>query len=109
MTVKTAIKCLPSLKALAKAKTNKQRKLILDHANKCIYSVIAEIARETLKGTFDLSEQRKNKLKPYKKHIRALARKSNPTTKKKIINQQGGFLPGLLVPAITLLANLAAR
>ena len=95
---------------MARTRSARKRRLLLQKCNKCIYIAISEIARNTINGNISLSEKRKYNLKRYKESIRELARKNiSLNRRKKIINQKGGFLPGLLIPAISLIANIAAR
>jgi hypothetical protein len=110
MAIKSVIKCLPTLQKLSKAKSRKKRKELLSKCNRCIYYAISEVARNTVKGNIPLSPKRKKQLSPYKNQLRRLARKSGVSLKerKTIINQRGGFLPGLLIPALSILANVAA-
>lgn len=107
MTVQQAYTCLNQLKRLKKAKTRKELKKILENSPKCIIRVIKEIAKETLKGNIKISKYQKKKLIPYKNKIRSLVKLPSANIKRTILNQRGGFLSSLLVPAITLLANLS--
>lgn len=101
--------CLPTLKTLAKTKSSKKRKELLSKAKNCLFYAISEIARNLIKGNIPLSCSRKRKLQKFKKDIREMAKKTTTLKRRKaIINQRGGFLPGLLIPAITFLANIAA-
>lgn len=109
MSVRKALTCYPCLKLLVKAKTKQGRKVILDSSPKIIYSVISDIAKQILKGTIPLSPKRVALLKKHKNDLRKLGSKLSLKQKKKIINQKGGLLPGILWPAVSLLANIAAN
>jgi hypothetical protein len=103
-------KCLPTLRKLAKAKTKKERIKLLKKAKSCIYYSIAEISKNTLNGNIPVTEREKIRIQPYKEHLRRLARKSGVPLKEKkqIVLQSGGFLPGLLIPALTYLGGKLA-
>lgn len=108
MTLEKVLECLPELKLLAKTKSSKKRELILKSARSCLFYAISEIARNILIKNIPLTRQQLRKLLPYKKDIRNIAKKSISLKKRKhIINQSGGFLGPLLIPALTVLGNIA--
>lgn len=110
MTIEGVIRCLPELSRIANAKSlNEQRSLILNSPT-CIIYAISEICRNILNGTIHLSETEKAILTKYKSSLRDLAQKQvNLDKRKKKINQIGGALPALLIPAITLLGTIIAN
>lgn len=108
MSLKKAIKCYSHLKVLAGCKSHDKRKKYLKKCPKCIYAVISDIAKQILNGTIKLKPLIKNRLKRYKNQMRKLASKSSLSLKKKIVNQKGGLLPGLLWPAVSLLAHIVS-
>lgn len=88
-----------------------QRKALLKKADTQLVRYICECALNVLQGNVPLEKAHKTRLR---KHVRVLRRLVKPTggfsTKKKIIVQQGGFLPALLAPLIgTVLANLVSK
>ena len=84
---------------LAQSKTPNRRKLLADWATKQDIDAISEIALNTLKGNIILTPQLYKKLRKNRNILRSLASKNCSFCKKrKIIGQQGGFLP-LLIPA----------
>lgn len=100
----------PILQQIAKAKSSKGRKNILKKCNRCIYYVISEIARNAVKGNIPLTVDHYNVLCRHKNNLRLLARKSKVPLKKRkyIINQRGGFLSALLIPALTVISKIIA-
>ena len=97
-------KHLPLLQFLSKAKP-KINRAIIEESGPEVIRVLSECACNTLKGNVPLTQAQKNKLRRYKNHLRNLAEKKRVgIKKKKVILQQGGFLPALLgaiLPAIT--------
>lgn len=76
-------------KALLQTITDKQ----LDAVCACAYNLI--------RGNVPVSPAQKKKLSPHKVHIRKLADKSlTRQSKKKILNQRGGFFLGTILKAI---------
>lgn len=110
MTLKQIISLLHLIKKLAAAKTKNRIRSILEE-NSCLCNCICEITLNTLKSRIPLSKARRNKLYKYKNVLRSLAKKSVPRKQKvKLINQKGaGFLPALLIRAISFLAEVAAK
>lgn len=86
-----------------------QRKALLKKADIQLIRYICECALNVLEGNIPLAKGHKARLR---KHAHVLRRLVKPTgsfsTKKKIIVQQGGFLPALLAPLIgTVLALIS--
>lgn len=103
---KCLFKQLPKLNELAQARP-KVRKQILEKANLVLIKSIVECIENVLKGNISLTKQCKEKLKKYKGILRKIfGAEKKLATKKKIIVQSGGsFLPALLAPVITVLAE----
>lgn len=110
MTVKKVIRNLPLIKKFSSIARNKRfRHKFTNNCNKCVITSISEITRNFLKGNIPCSKRKVQNLKPYQRHIRELSKTNVSLAKKKrIINQHGGFLPQILIPAITLLAGIAS-
>ena len=88
--------------ALLKA-SPQMRKDMTKHASKGLIQCVSECCHNVLKGNVPLSSAHLKKLKPKRQLLRKLADKKVPLpTKRKIINQKGGFLPllGLLGPLL---------
>lgn len=88
-----------------------QRRALLKKADTQLVRYICECALNVLQGNIPLTKGHKSRLR---KHAGVLRKLVKPTgtfaTKKKIIVQQGGFLPVLLAPLIgTILANLISK
>ena len=109
MTLKQVCNCLPTLQALSKTGTKRQRNRILVKCKSCIYKAISEIAKNTLASNIPLSQSQYHKLRKHKSLIRKLAQRGSLQSKKQLINQSGGFLPSLLIPAVTFLAEIVAK
>lgn len=106
MTISGVVKCLPELIEIAKAKTIKEQREIIARSPNCIIYAISEICLNILNGNIPLTPSEKRKLIKYKNHIRLLANKKETVkTRKVVVNQVGGALSGLLIPAISLLSR----
>lgn len=107
---KCVLKQLPKLNELAHAKP-KVRKQILEKANLVLIKSIVECIDNVLKGNIFLKKQCKDKLKKYKSILRKIfsAEKKLSAKKKIIVQSGGGFLPALLAPVITVLADRYLR
>lgn len=107
MTLESVLRCLPELKQLSKTKSRAKRLKILKKSKKCLYYAISEIARNLVKGNIPISQQRLKKLIQHRNKIRNLAKKTLTLKKRKAITHQiGGFLPQLLIPALSVLGNI---
>ena len=85
--------------ALAQAPPKYRSKLIKE-APKHVIQCISECCSNLLKCNVPLSVSQKQRLHPKRQHLRDLASKSVPISKKKkILNQTGGLLP-FLIPLI---------
>lgn len=109
MSVSQAINVLPLLRKLSKTKHKSSRQKLLKSCPCNVIKVIKGIAKNTLKGHIHLTPKQKQKLRKFKQELRKIAGKLPPNRAKKILIQKGGLLPGLLVPAISILANLVAN
>jgi len=103
---KKVLICLPSLEKLANAKTDKERKKLISDSKDCVIDAISEIALNCLNENIPLKSCDFDKLVKYKNILRKLSSPSTIKTRKRIINQNGGFLSILIRPAISLIAGL---
>jgi len=110
MTLEGVLKCLPALRKLVKARSLSERRRILRSCRGgCIYYAISEISKNVLSGNIPTSERDRRILKQYKAQLREIRKKTlSLKERKRIINQKGGLLPGLLVPAVGFLAQFLA-
>lgn len=108
MTLQQVIKCLNKLRFLSRTKNKSQRIKILKKCKVCIYKAIGEISKNILLKNIPLSKYSIRKLLPHKKYIRDLAY-DNMDRKRYIIEQKGGFLPSLLIPAVAFLSQLISK
>ena len=93
------------LKLLEKGKP-KIRKSILEAGSCFLVNCIAEIVLNHLQNRIPVPESAKRKLRPYRAILRKIAyTKRNPSQKKKILVQKGGFLPMLLGSLFSSLAS----
>lgn len=101
---------LPKLEKLMKL-TPQKRKILLKKANLEFFKSIIECVENVMKGNIQLKKECKEKLKKYKSILRKVFNSGNELkVKKKIIVQNGGaFLPALLMPVITTLAERLLR
>lgn len=100
------IKNIPLLKILSSAPPKLRRK-ILETGNLQLIKAIVECIENVLKGNIAIEESGFKKLKKHKSALRAVSKAPNKLSqKKKVIIQKGGaFLPALLIPVITVLAE----
>ena len=104
------VNCLPELKKLANAKSDKQRVVILSQVNDCVINAISEIAKNCLHSKIPLRNCDFKSLKSYQHILRLLQDSSLSTNKRKqIIIQNGGFLSFLIRPAIALISTVLAE
>jgi hypothetical protein len=97
------------LRELERATKSKRKKLLAVGKDDLLLA-ICEIVDNVLKGTVKLNNVQKKKLLRYKKELRNIAdRKASKTSKKKVLNQRGGFLPLILTPALGLIASLVGE
>jgi len=110
MTLKKVLECVPTLEKIARSRSEKRRKELLKEAKNCIFFAISEISLNILNGNISLTSYQKNKLRPFRNKIRKIASKTvNLPERKKLIIQSGGFLSSLLIPSLSLLADIIAR
>ena len=110
MCIKTIVRDLPTLKRLSKLSNDKERVAFLKGCRRSIIYSICEICRNIIRGNMPVSTYRRRQLAKYKDHIREISKKSITLKKRKaILNQHGGFLPSLLIPAVSILAQIAAE
>lgn len=89
----------------------KQRSALLSKANPELIRCICECAFNILKGNVPLEKKYKTRLRKHAPILRKLVNRSdNFSKKKKIIVQNGGFLPSLLIPIVsTILTALLSK
>jgi hypothetical protein len=97
---------LPLLKLLLKA-TPKQRRVILEAAADELIVTLCEVALNVVHGNIPLTPQQYQKLKRRRSEIKIVAdKKVGVRRKRRLINQQGGFLLPLLSAAIPFITSL---
>ena len=93
---------------LAKAKTP-HRKAIIKTADKELIYCLCECALNILNGNIPLKPNEYQKLSKSKTHLRKLAsEKTSQKERRKILVQNGGFLPVLLAPILGIVGQLLA-
>lgn len=106
----SVIKQLPKLKALAEAKP-KERKKLLERTNLVLIKSIVECIDNVLRGNVRLTSAYKDKLRKYKNILRKINTTGTKLRHKKqvIVQNGGGFLPLLLAPVISVVAEHLIR
>lgn len=101
---------LPKLKSLIHLTPQKRRDQ-LEKANLQFIKSIVECVENVMKGNIQLKKECKDRLKKYKNILRKIFNSEKRLkVKKEIIVQSGGaFLPALLAPVITILAERLMR
>ena len=95
------------LTLLSKAKRVKRRQMLIDLADADEIRGICECVINLLNGNIAIKNKEKNKFKRYKNTLRHIASKSQSTkNKKKILQQQGGFLSALLPLALSAVGSI---
>jgi len=99
---------LPVLKQIARMRDS-ARRTYLKNCDRRLIDCISECAKNVLKNNVPLKESQYKRLRRQKKNVRALASKRTSLKRKRqIVQQRGGFLSTLLVPAITALGSILA-
>lgn len=101
---------LPKLQNLIKL-TPKKRRDLLEKASLQFIKSIVECVENVMRGNVQLKRDCREKLNKYKAILRKIFHSENKLkVKKQIIVQNGGaFLPALLTPVITILAEQLLR
>lgn len=101
-------KSLPLLKSIHRS-TPQRRKDILRDAHKDLILSICELALNVLRGNVPLTSKQYRVFKKQKKFIKLFAdKRASIETKRKVINQSGGFLLPLLSVAVPFITSLIA-
>lgn len=102
-------KYMELLEILQQAKP-KQRKQIIEASNNDFIKLLCECCLNILYGPMQITPEQKRKLKKYAPIMRQIASKKQPNKslakKRELILQNGGFLPALLAPIISLAGGL---
>lgn len=101
---------IPCLHVLTKAK-KPLRDAIINNAEKDLIVCICDCSHNFLTGNIPFTEQEIKKLSRYQNLVRYLAKKNRGglKEKKQLIVQNGGFLPLLLTPILSVAASLLAE
>ena len=94
--VKAQMKTLRKLRTC----TPKERKALLTEGGKPLQLCLRECAINILKGNVHLTKAQFKKLKSHKQKLRDLSKKTTSQKKRRLIEQQGGFLPLMLAPIV---------
>ena len=97
------------IESLKKAKP-KQRKAILETADRDLIQCLVECIFNVLNGNVKINNSELGQLKKHAKILRQLVNNNRDGIKKKkdILIQKGGFLPALLTPILGIAAGLLA-
>lgn len=98
---------IPALILLSQAKTA-LRKTIISQADSDLISALSECILNTIKGRVKLKKHQIRKLRKNKIILQKLAdQKTSISSRRKLLIQNGGgFLPALLIPALSVLFSL---
>lgn len=107
---KRVISHLSKLEKLMKAKP-KKRRVLLQKASLLFIKTLVECVENVMSGNIQLKSECKEKLRKYKSILRKIFNSENKLkAKKEIIIQNGGaFIPALLAPVVTILAERLLR
>lgn len=99
-------KHLELLKLIKKAKPE-HRKILIKTAEQSLILCLCECIDNILRGNVKLGPKKKKELAKYTIVLRKIAnRETSKEAKRKLLIQQGGFLPALLAPIIGLAGGL---
>jgi len=97
------------IKNIYKCKGDKRKKLI-STATKDNIDSISEIALNTLKGNVPIQLNSLKKLKRHANSVRKISRKGvSVKERKRVLQQEGGFLPLILAPFLSAAGTLVGR
>lgn len=99
---------LDVLRVLSTAKP-KLRKAIVANSDAELVLALCEVIVNVLSGNVKIDYRQRQRLKRYHTTLRKLIDRTKSIKQKKdLIVQQGGFLPSLLVPALSVIASLVS-
>ena len=102
------IECAAELEKIANSSGEKRIKLILEAKN-CVINAISEIAKNCLIGNIELKKCNFKKLEKYKEILRKISKKISLKVRRNLIIQDGGFLPLLIKPTLSLIAGIVGQ
>ena len=106
MTIKRLAKHHNCLKFLAKSNPNLRKSVIYGANNDLVYC-ICECIQNVLKANVPIPYKTIKELKPYRNTLEKIINKrTSVQKKKKLLNQNGGFLPILLAPLLGIVGSL---
>ena len=85
-----------------------QRNALINTATNDQIQCICDCASNILNENIKITETHLKRLKRYQNHLRFLADKKGGLDKKRIVIQEGGFLPLLLTPILSVAGSLLA-
>ena len=93
---------LPLIRALAKARTLRERKLIMDTGGDDLVKSICECVTNVLRGNVRLKPKERRRLARYKRALRRIMNAKGIGAKRRHLVQKGGlaFLPALIGPLL---------
>ena len=87
------------LNILSHSKT-KYKKAIIEKADKKLILAICDIIYNILNGNVNIDSETKNQLQKHKIFLRPLIEKASVKKKRKILQQKGGNILGIVLPAL---------
>ena len=97
---------LPAIKRLRRLSAC-QRKKFFRTCSDDFLNALSECAKNVLRGNVPLTASQFKKLRPYKQVLRVLSsRRSSVGTRRKLLQQKGGFIGAILGPLLGLATSL---
>ena len=78
----------------------KVRRQLINTAPDDLIRTISECSLNVLRGNVRLNQREKRRLKPYRTILRGLTTSRSAATRRRLINQKGGFLGALIGPLL---------
>lgn len=106
------LKALDLLKDAITIKDPKKRKSVFEYLSKktFVYKALREIAKNIMNKNIVLNTKQKRKINKHSKTIKKLAAGTDSNlTRKRLVQQSGGFLPWLLPLVATLVTTIANK
>jgi hypothetical protein len=98
------------LKVLAdKQQSEKLRRAIVNSSGADLVNSVSDCCRNILNGRIHLTPAKKRALSFHRRALRLLASGAGISTKKRVLNQRGGFLATLLAVAVPAAIDLLVR
>src|SRR5712671_43840 len=88
---------------------NVRRKKYLEEASPEEFHSLCQCILNVVNGNIPINTQQTKKLRPYRKILKSVATGKNPIAKKKLMIQEGGFLPIIASALIPIIGSLVSK